>query len=267
MTSRTAEENPSPPDTGRADVNRPFSAFGVLLGLLAATMFAVSSTSRSTTIKPAWERASRAAVRRPVGYPHLDVATATAGREGDEDGLCSPGAIEAQLNDEPSVNTVSATENQGFGQESRTILMPVLIEAATDTGAFPVPEPMDERSGYDPVYDYVVLGEVRHPEAEVREEGVRDLSDTEITTLFQSILAVDEPSLRPSREKSAGRSQTSPFAKSILHALQNWLAHRVDLTTPTATESVEWNDYVEMMDSGRLGQVVSTEITGISGGE
>src|SRR5438093_9863856 len=34
-------------------VNRPFSAFAALMTLLALAMFAVSSTSRSTTVQPA----------------------------------------------------------------------------------------------------------------------------------------------------------------------------------------------------------------------
>src|SRR5205823_256074 len=89
----TAEKTP---------VNRPLSAFGALMTLLAVAMFAVSSTTRSTTVQPPLPANRR--VKLPGARGRIDLVVlmpasqtdyANRSDEGltDDGDLCSPDSI------------------------------------------------------------------------------------------------------------------------------------------------------------------------------
>jgi hypothetical protein len=179
-------------------VNRPFNAFGVLLSLLAVTMFAVSSTSRSTTIKPASERTNRASNRRPAGYPQFEAAVAAdhalrstserathprsssdAGIETGhdevqcvprhDDGQCLPGLsgkdkstfVETKVEFTevaPEVVAPEAVVEVIEVAKQTSRLAPVRVAEAEGGRCCEEREPMDCRSYCDAIYDFVVLG-------------------------------------------------------------------------------------------------------------
>lgn len=255
-----------PPDTGRAAVNRPFSAFGVLLSLLAVTMFAVSSTSRSTTVKPMPERAKRAAVRRPVEYSNFEQAVAADADRVQDSGF----GVQEEANVVVQDDAEQRTELQDV-QGSK--LAPVQIEALEDDVSFIVPEPMDGRSLYDAVYDWVVLGSRvalvnDSGSLPVIEEPVRELSDVEMTGLFQSILSEERGAVNGTTRqvKESGTEAGSLRTGVMLPALQNWVRHQVEglLVEPEQKEAVEWSEYAEMVDSAQQRQSTSAVVASIS---
>lgn len=233
------------------------------------TMFAVSSTSRSTTVKPMPERAKRAAVRRPVEYSHFEQAVAA-----DADRVPGSG-VGVQ---EEAIAVVQ--EDAGPGKELDHVqdvqgpkLAPVLIEALEDDVSFVVPEPMDGRSLYDAVYDWVVLGSrgalVNNTERlPVIEEPVRELSDVEMTGIFQSILSEGQGAVNGTTRqvKESGTEAGSLRTGVMLPALQNWVRRQVEglLVEPEQNAAVEWSDYAEMMDSAQQRQSTSAVVASIS---
>lgn len=259
-------------------MNRPFSAFGVLLSLLALTMFAVSSTSRSTTVKPAGERAKRAATRRPVGYPHFELAVA-ADQEGKDEGVCVP-QEKVQAASTEAVPVVQE-ETQGSGDQALVTevllqgeaskLAPVQIEVIEDEGAANLLD-SGGRSLYDAVYDWVVYGSLvlpiqESPRLTVVEEPVRELSDVEMTGLFQSFLSAgQENAIRTTeRPNQPGTEAGSLRTGVIVPALQNWVRHHVEGFGQAAqNETVAWSDYAELVDSAQQLQATNDVVASIS---
>jgi hypothetical protein len=165
-----------------------------MLGFLALTMFAVSSTSRSTTVKPAAGYADRAAIRRQAALWRSTALAAVAenspaGDWLDYESLCVPDLIE-QINASSAFN---AANHEGEGLQTllgpaTTRLTPAHVETVPERDS--ALTTLDERT-YDAVYDRVVLGiaetQISTPPRSDRDE-VRELSATDITIVFQSVM-------------------------------------------------------------------------------
>jgi len=129
---------------------------------------------------------------------------------------------------------------------------------------------------YDAVYDWVVLGSRQANNAQslavskeaVADEPVRELSDAEVTGLFQSILSEGRGPVSGTtrRVKESGTEAGSLRTGVMLPALQNWVRHQVEglLVEPEQNETVEWSDYAEMVDSAQLRQSTSAVVASIS---
>jgi hypothetical protein len=193
-------------------VNRPSSAFGLLLGFLALTMFAVSSTSRSTTIKPAASYADRAAIRRQAALSRMSALAAAAenmpaGNLFDDDALCVPDSID-------EINATSAAPGESkvlkmLRGAAATRLTPVHIETIrADDSSLTM---LDGRT-HDVVYDLAVLGIVPAQSSEapaIDREDSRELSATDITTVFQSVMREGSAGSRNATRKSQRRASLS----------------------------------------------------------
>jgi len=241
---------PLPPDTGNDDVDRPFSAFGVLLGFLALTMFAVSSTSRSTTVKPANGYADRAALRRQATLSPFNAAASDSAGDVDsldEEWLCTPGSLDASL-------TIPGVASETTGQldgGARLRLMPAVIEVAKSEISWPAQ--LDGRT-YDAAYDRVVLGviDVQAPAELAAKDFNRDLSDVEVTALFRSLLTEESPNSRNAKVKSQRHASHESSRFPLVHfvpALTNWLSQRWTQASSdtTASAAVGWDEYAELM--------------------
>jgi hypothetical protein len=175
-------------------------------------MFAVSSTSRSTTIKPATSYADRAAIRRQASLSRQSaLAAATentpAGDSFYDEALCASGSF-----DVIDVGTVNDSATNGMKTlptlraPAKTRLTPVHIDTVRNTDGMQTP--WDNRT-YDVVYDRVVLGIIDAPisklPAPTRDE-VRELSATDITTVFQSVMREKSTGSRNAKSKSQRRA-------------------------------------------------------------
>ncbi len=280
-------------------MNRSFNAFGVLLSLLAVTMLAVSSTSRSTTIKPASERTNRGANRRPAGNPQSEAAVATdhalrstserathprpsrdAGIEaGHDEGLCLPG-LSGKDNSTLVETKVEFTEVAPEAvveivevAKLTSRLAPVRIDVA-EGRCSEERGPMDCRSYCDAVYDWVVLGWADRGlpiAADEIEESSLPLTDAEVTSLFKSVIDTAETA---SREKTPKRAlhragHKNSTTGTVLPAVQKWVLQYVErLAEPVQqNETPEWSEYAEMIDGAILRQSISADVAGSFVGE
>jgi hypothetical protein len=183
-----------------------------MLGFLALTMFAVSSTSRSTTVKPAASYADRAAIRRQASLSRLSALTAAAenfpaGDSLDYESLCVPDSIE-EINADSAINAANHGNEvlQTLRGAATTRLTPAHIETVRDNDS--TLATLDERT-YDAVYDRVVLGIADPPISTVptsERDEERELSATDITAVFQSVMREKSTDSRNATRKSQRRA-------------------------------------------------------------
>jgi len=209
-------------------VNRPSSAFGLLLGFLALTMFAVSSTTRSTSVKTGANFADRAAIRRQAALARMSalgaaVENTPAADLFNDQALCVPDSIESV-----SIGASSAAVAGGDGSlpslrgGATRRLMPAHIEIIRNDDS--TLTTADGRT-YDAAYDYAVLGirDVQAPitSAAIKEE-LRELSATDIATVFQSIVREKSTGSRNATRKSQRRASLEgirSLADSVVRVL------------------------------------------------
>jgi hypothetical protein len=183
-----------------------------MLGFLALTMFAVSSTSRSTTVKPAAGYADRAAFRRQAALSRISELAAAAenspaGNWLDDETLCMPDSIDVINTGVVSANAANGNEGlQTLGGPATTRLTPARIETVPDNDSTLIA--VGERT-FDAVYDRVVLGISEAQLSAVltsdRNE-VRELSATDITAVFQSVMREKSTDSRNATRKSQRRA-------------------------------------------------------------
>ncbi len=256
-------------------MNRSFNAFGVLLSLLAVTMIAVSSTSRSTTVMPANQRTNRVSNRLKAALPTVQVATDAASNAAHDEGLCVPGSGEetTAVAAESVVTPVTAVDVVEVAKLT-TRLAPVRIAEAEGSVCNEERGPVDCRSYYDAVYDWAVLGwsQPITPIAVENEVGASlPLTDVEVTSLFKSVIDTAETASREKTPKRAlhrvgpGNSTTG----TVLPALQKWVLQYVErLAEPVQqNETPEWSEYAELIDSAILRQNISADVARSFGGE
>lgn len=196
-------------------MNRPSSAFGLLLGFLALTMFAVSSTSRSTSIKPAAGHADRALLRRQAAWARLNVIEATSQSLAacdslDGEDLCTPHSFESDPPAAIQIAEMNAEQNLQSLEGSATIrLTPVQLQFTAEGLESQVLAQLDGRTDYDPVYDRVVLGfiEAALPAPSIRGwEDNRELSAAEVAMVFRSVLPEKSATTRSATSKPHRRA-------------------------------------------------------------
>jgi hypothetical protein len=269
-------------------VNRPFTAFGALATFAALAMFAVSSTSRSTTVQsrrlvtrqsadPSW-RTGPVAIVRDKGT--ADDSLPADAAETDET-LCLPDSIEAVFQAKPAAERL-------MGEESS--IRPAVVEMAQDPlAAWRAPSPMDGRSHYDPFYDRIVYGAAAKPAlvlpAPEPAGGVTSNLDADLTTIFRSFTAPQRrgsphPQAGASTRPTAGNAQPGIAALRTLRvALEKWLSSQIQRLTsemglgrqePVAAASpIAWEDYVDLMDDLARGSATTALSAGgsdVSGG-
>jgi hypothetical protein len=171
-------------------------------------MFAVSSTSRSTTVKPAAGYADRAAIRRQAAVSRLNALAASAEATADQ-ALCVPDSFDLVSSDSVvAANTDERQTLQRLGGPATVRLVSVQLESLRDDLFSLAPAQMDGRTSYDPVYDRVVLGyaDAKLP-AEVSDslEETHELSAADIASVFHSVLGKNSADSRNATRKSQRR--------------------------------------------------------------
>jgi len=221
---RLKRRNRHPPDTGTDDVNRPSSALGLLLGFLALTMFAVSSTSRSTSVKPAAGPSDRATIRRQAALARLSAISADAQSVAAadaliDDALCTPDVMDLDQKGIPAGGTSDADRDlQSLQAPAAIRLTPVRLDVTRDDLGPIVLAQLDGRTDYDPVYDQVVLGFVTASTSArlvLDENANAELSAADIALVFRSLVSEKSTSTRsattkPQRRASLEGLHTSP---------------------------------------------------------
>jgi len=267
-------------------VNRPLSAFGALMALLALSMFAVSSTSRSTTVQPPrsdsaaiWRlRAMECSATRGATYIPCCEEEETC-RDMLEDRECPLDSIE------PACGMLQASERcislRGYGSGMCSRLITTRVEPAEKTQATwrVEPTPVDCRSHYDPVYDRLIYGFAdedlqprRMPEQPAPEAA---MLDRDWIAVFNSLVAPDHLT-RPSPAWSRGSWTTTIMWTTMVHrtlafdmapirqriitrAFRRWANYQMtriadELSGLTAQAAMPiaaalvWADYFELMD-------------------
>ncbi len=238
-------------------MNRPFSAFATLMTLLALAMFAVSSTSRSTTVKPVARvqgsgfRVQRRAMevrdekvgirsqRSEVGKTQI----ALKSREKSFVAVTSGAALQ------PLVTRKSV--KRAAMQTTRIV---VADNSLASVGNAPV---LDYRSHYDSTYDFVVYGvrDVGGRPAVERESAMSSVNLAgELDGIFQEL--VSRQSKEPLPQAGAMRVNESGIRwKSLAAAIGAWLKYRGGAVeqpptwqTGLSAPPVGWADYAEFAD-------------------
>jgi hypothetical protein len=207
-------------------VNRPFSALGTLAAMLALAVFAVSSTSRSTTVGSTTSRRPatvhvRLEIPRCVPSPTLAAppavtvcpATDVVDDDRQEDAKC--------CNRWPSLEAaaVKAQELASKRIESAQAVSRALRPARVVVAKFPVslprvPEPMDCLSHHDLQYDLIVYGSTAEPQRTAPPLPATPipssdaLEPADITAIFGELLASKSP--RAVRITERQRSRQEP---------------------------------------------------------
>jgi hypothetical protein len=194
------------PRVEETNVNRPFSALGTLAAMLALAMFAVSSTSRSTTVRPSAKRRPALAhidlhvsIRTPKAKPPAPTAPVASEVARSPGGNCPAaptcGNWWPSLQAAAAKRRAAAAEVTGASQTVPSALRPVCVIVAEFSAPLPpAPEPMDCRSHYDPQYDLVVYGPTAGQESQPRPlpqspPAIGDSSESaDIVTIFGELL-------------------------------------------------------------------------------
>jgi hypothetical protein len=263
----TAEKTP---------VNRPLSAFGALLTLLAVAMFAVSSTTRSTTVQPplpgnrrvklSGER-GRIALARLMPASQFDYAGGSDEELGDETGLCSPDSIEIQnvaIADGDELKPLAAMTGV-----DRQPLIAARIEVASNAlEALRTPPPMDCRSGHDAVYDRAVYGVsddvTGRAEPALMEAGRVD--DAELASIFHGLVSRQPCKPLPQAGIRSLRGIRIRW-QAPTAAVGNWMNYHISATLDGLRQKigmsaprVEWADYVDFADRVSSRAVITAEL-------
>jgi hypothetical protein len=188
-------------------------------------MFAVSSTNRSTTVKPATSFADRAAIRRQAALSRMSALAAATENTPAGDSLESPSSLMPDLTDlidEGSTSNLVIDASKALPtlpDAATTRLTPATIESIRDSESLAI---SDSRTNCDELCEDIVLGQTpAMPLAMLdnNQENVRELSAAEISTVFQSIL----------REKSADsrNANRKPQRRASLEGLRTLSADLV----------------------------------------
>jgi hypothetical protein len=239
-------------------VNRPFYAFGVLLFLLAAAMLAVSSTSRSTTVRPraAASKAGLPARRpQPMGI-YLVVLPAGDAAESDETAagfgaiaIAETAVVGSQLEVHSTQPCLRSNESV---TQRRTAhgLIGVRIEPASEgvPGVQVEEQCRPLESG-----DNRTLAELH---ANIGFNPSADLNTEDVLEIFHSFLWQKSIAARKQSAWRVGNFRT------MLLGLNNWLTQEIQQTTwsdrwpiisvsqfaAASKSAIDWHDYADLMD-------------------
>jgi len=263
-------------------VNRPFSAFAAMMTLLALAMFAVSSTSRSTSVQP--ERVQSSGFRVQRG----DRGQETGNREqrtlvgGRTTGL-SGKATFVKTGDTSLVVAATSGLRSLLVRDCSlgSALWPARIVAAENTLArIGSLTPVDCQSHYDAYYDFVVYGiKEKSPEfapAVVEPEAAAAGLGGELDTIFQELAS--RRSREPLPQAGALKLDIKTIRwKAIAAAVSEWVQYHarqaVELQIlekkgrPASAARVGWADYAEFVDGACGRKIANLEATRTSGDE
>jgi len=215
-------------------VNRPYYAFGALFTLLALTTLAVSSSSRSTTVRPTSSPATcgQSLQKRPGGPAFVIVLREERQRH--------------------SVSKIAVARVELAG--------PVASLMA-------IHDPMDCRSYGDAAYDFAVYGTLPtiQPLSPAPVGQRSELAAEELVSIFATLT----PSSHPERHHSHSTFfQGWPRQlQTMTLGLQNWTMSRADriplawlwkqlLADPArGTRPVSWDEYAELIEAASGQQV------------
>jgi hypothetical protein len=213
-------------------VNRPFSAFGALMALLALSMFAVSSTSRSTTVRPPRSDTANRPLPAAKYVTSLSAACPQCPDQDEvrsdaaDDELCPADSMKGGCESIRGCDVFEADEPcaslPGCGSGSCSRLISTRVEPAEKTQAtwrFE-PTPVDCRSYYDPVYDRLIYGvadEDLQP-ARTLQRATQDATtiDRDWMAVFKSFIAAERLN-RPSSAWSRGSWTTTVLWATLVH--------------------------------------------------
>jgi hypothetical protein len=262
-------------------VDRPLSAFGTLLTLLALSVFAVSSTSRSTTVQAPRPDSRKPASRYARGGSNFVLIVPADVPEGDDDMTADLG-LDSNTNDvdmctdqiahglcSDEVDQVAASARR----QSRIVPARVeVVERTPETGR--IPAPMDCQSHYDAVYDRAVYGAAAVDstrEARVVEQNsvVGDSEADDFLSIFRSLSASDRTI--PSRRARLLRSKLGAYSAAACNWLRHWSAGlAADVTIANEMKAVAssgqiaWSDYAELMDRATRDAAATSSLPGSS---
>jgi hypothetical protein len=265
------EGSSEPRDSGNPIVNRPFSAFATLMTLLALAMFAVSSTSRSTTLKPV-----RSMQRsRQSGFRIQREALEVSDRKSDVGGRrleVGPKQIAMKSREQSIAATTTgaelaplSTRNKDLRAAMRTIQVVVTDNWLARVETFLT---MDDRSHYDPAYDLVVYG-IRYnaasmPRVETEFQAAPENLANELDLIFHELAS--RQSQQPLPQAGAMQVERKWIRwKALAVAAGGWLKyHACRVMALEAASGVEWADYAELADRAIARNVASNETAGTS---
>jgi hypothetical protein len=229
-------------------VNRPLAAFGALMTFLVLSMFAVSSTGRSTSIQ-AVRPAKRLAISqgRRVGPKDVHVASTgktlraighSAGQEiegisrlTDPCGARSCGLVMA----ERYLTSLTSLPVAGTKQAELTAVQ--IVSATNAIEAWRTPEPMGCLSYCDAEYDRIVYGVGRESKAEEpKNQRTDELEGEELVGIFNGLVA---GKIQPTIE--LGKLAACP------------------------TGAIDWGEYAGLIDQAIRGAALTVEAAKTSG--
>jgi hypothetical protein len=252
----TVVSRADPPE--KPTVNRPFYAFGLLLFLLAAAMLAVSSTSRSTTVRPraAASKADLPARRpQPAGI-YVVVLPADNVAETDEDTArfgeiaISETAVTSSQGEVHSTPTCLLNGESVLQRRRSGRLIGVRIEPASDGVPGHAVEDQCSPLGQG---DSRMFAE-QPAQVGFRQSG--DVNTEDLVDLFHSFIP---------RRSALERKQSAwrvGNLRTMLLGLSNWLTQKirqtgwnrrwpifsVSQTTTASKPAIDWRDYADLMD-------------------
>jgi hypothetical protein len=252
-------------------VNRPFSAFATLMTLLALAMFAVSSTSRSTTLKPARIiQGSRQGAFR-VQREALEVSDRKSDVGGQRFEVGNKQIVlKSRAKSIVAVTTGAAleplsTQNKGLQAPMRTTQV---VVADNSLARVPAVLAMDYRAHYDPTYDLVVYGirdnAAAMPRVETEFQAVPANLARELDLIFHELASRQSGQALP----QAGAIKVDRKWirwKALAVAVGGWLKyHACRAMELEAAPGVEWADYAELADRAIARNVATIETAGTS---
>jgi hypothetical protein len=247
-------------------VNRPFSAFATLMTLLGLAMFAVSSTDRSTTVKPAVRVQGsgyhRDSGRRWVQQGALEVSDwkADVGKK----------QFTRKSRDKSVAETASAPLRRLSirNNSQQPTLQPAQIAVAKNSPArVGTGSTIDCRSYYDPTYDLVIYG-VRDSAVEMPLEAASPAATAnlagELDVIFHELAS--RQAERPLPQAGAMNVERTTLRwKAIAAAVGSWWKYHAGRVIDSQSAlCVDWAEYTEFADSVMPPSVATADAAGIS---
>ncbi len=259
------EGNSEPRKSGSTIVNRPFSAFATLMTLLALAMFAVSSTNRSTTVRPLARSQGSGVRSQPKALEVSDQKAEIRGRKSEirNKQIVTNAGKRALM----AVGTGELLRPLAMGNRAqRSAMQTIQVVVAEDSLARECNLPLvDCRSHYDPAYDFVVYGvrdfSGRGPVATQWETTSAKLAD-ELDGIFQELVSRQAKEPLP----QAGAMKVDRIGirwRSLAAAIGAWMNYQVGRGSEARISAgVGWADYAEF-----AGRVMPRSVTTVEAAE
>jgi hypothetical protein len=256
-------------------VNRPFAAFGALAAFASLAMFAVSSTSRSTSVQAGRTLHRPSAQQQWRGANYVLILPAAAAPEficddaesATDENSCEPTSRSLALRvgvGEAGGRSLNDLPTNGLGRQSS--IRTARVELAQDSPkAWRMPAAVDYRSIHDRVYDRIVYGAAVDEVVLLRGtagvvSGRRDAGPTMLVdeaSIFQSFVAPQRQN-RPLPQAGARRFE-GPRLRTVVMTMGRWLTSQIQRveyelilgmkrTVAAKTGAIDWAEYSELIE-------------------